>query len=265
MSTGKIIYSHKGLLTVYSVGSEQAETFGGVPLMGAPAWHPDGEQVVFGVQTVYVLHTATSEVVALTPPDFKASYPAWHPRGDYVVFSVQAHPTLPDGLVVYDLETRALNPIPLAFYAFQGAWRPDGEVLVFVGLVDGEKQIFTLDMGLLPLEDATPHVRQLTPSGIRFNHAPSWSPDGAMIVFERFLPDQNRWSIMRMRADGQDLQPIGDPQLNAYHPTWSPSGDQIAFAGEGIEGGASMIYVMDADGNGVEPLIPHAGSEPDWK
>ena len=80
---------------------------------------------------------------------------------------------------------------------------------------------------------------------------PARSPDGTMVAFASFR-DGNR-EIYVMDADGGN--PANLTRHDAYDssPAWSPDGRRLAFESE-RDGGMSHIFVMNADGSGVEQL-----------
>ncbi len=86
------------------------------------------------------------------------------------------------------------------------------------------------------------------------NFSPSWSPDGARIVYSR------NFSIWVMNADGTNKMPLAD----GVSPTWSSDGSKIAFlVGDGFTYGA--IYLMNADGSNRRFLVSCSPySEIDW-
>ena len=102
---------------------------------------------------------------------------------------------------------------------------------------------------------------QLTsmPSGV-YALAPTWSPDGARIAFERGA------DIWLMNADGSGQANItADLHLVATTPAWSPDGTRIAFTGTDEQ---SDIWVIRPDGTGLANLTntPRGVQErwPDW-
>ena len=78
------------------------------------------------------------------------------------------------------------------------------------------------------------------------NESPSWSPDGAKIVFVS-TRDGNRDSdnreIYTMNSDGSNPTNISNNDAADYQPSWSPDGTKIAFSSD--RDGNSEIYVMD--------------------
>ena len=73
---------------------------------------------------------------------------------------------------------------------------------------------------------------------------PDWSPDGGKIAFT-VLDGINHFEVMD--ADGQNRVRYED---ETRQPSWSPDGQQIAFVSSKDE--SNEIYVMDADGQGLE-------------
>ncbi len=92
-------------------------------------------------------------------------------------------------------------------------------------------------------------------SGCKSVVAPSFSPDGRMIVFSAFNCnfDENRFcsNLWVCRSDGSDLKQytISDSELN-HSPVWSNDGRKIAFLS--TRKGGSQLWLMDIDGG--EPV-----------
>ena len=100
----------------------------------------------------------------------------------------------------------------------------------------------------------------------RRSEQPARSPDGTRIAFSS-VRDWNT-EIYVMDADGGN--PVNLTRDDAYDrgPAWSPDGQRIAFERSGGGGRGPQIFVMNADGSGVERLThdPQAswGLSPAW-
>jgi Tol biopolymer transport system component len=75
--------------------------------------------------------------------------------------------------------------------------------------------------------------------------APSWSPDGAQIVFasER----SGNADIYVMDANGGNQRPLVTGEAWDYLPFWSPGGDHIAFTT--TRDGGAAVYVVSPEGS----------------
>jgi Tol biopolymer transport system component len=56
--------------------------------------------------------------------------------------------------------------------------------------------------------------------GKTFDHSPSWSPDGQMLVFDSRLPGDSRSSIFRVNKDGSNLVKLTDDGGEDWGPSW---------------------------------------------
>jgi TolB protein len=100
---------------------------------------------------------------------------------------------------------------------------------------------------------------QLTTGAVR-DEQPRYSPDGTMIAFHRYIPDNNIWL---MNADGSDLHKIPNTD-GGYSLTWSPDGTKIVF--EDNIGGVTDLAVIGINGSGYVNLTDSDTFEafPDW-
>jgi Tol biopolymer transport system component len=91
---------------------------------------------------------------------------------------------------------------------------------------------------------------------------PSWSPDGAKILFTSYRAGGGE--LFAMNADGSGVTQLTHNSLYDRHPKWSPDGTQIAY--ESYVGGNWEIMLMRADGSRARQLThkPADDFEPDW-
>jgi putative membrane-bound dehydrogenase-like protein len=122
--------------------------------------------------------------------------------------------------------------------------------------------------GLYVLDRETQKVTRLTDSPA-LDYGAVFSPDGQRIAF---VSDRDGNSeLYTVRPDGSDLKRItNDPSLD-NHPSWSPDSQQILFASTRVPASEpgrswSALYLMRADGKGVERMSPRDASDfsPCW-
>ena len=92
---------------------------------------------------------------------------------------------------------------------------------------------------------------------------PSWSKDGrwlAFIVGPPFASDVVDVDIWKIRSDGTGLVSLTpDSDANDALPDFSPDGRRIVYRSR--RGGNADIYLMNADGTGVERLTHHEATD----
>src|SRR3954454_7891034 len=92
----------------------------------------------------------------------------------------------------------------------------------------------------------------------------AWSPDGSKVAF-RVGPDGDS-EIWVVNADGTGAHAItdtpnpgGDPRYSSQ-PGWSPDGTRLVFRSDRRDNNAD-VWMMNADGSDVQPLVQTAGDE----
>src|SRR5438045_766964 len=96
---------------------------------------------------------------------------------------------------------------------------PDGKKLVFISMLSGKEQLFTMNV------DGS-NVVQLTRDDAD-HEDPAWSPDGTRIAFVLIAKD--RHSIAVMRTDGSNLEVLTPPEQNTIHPNWSADSKRVIY------------------------------------
>ncbi|GEM_PF-2772424 len=182
--------------------------------------------------------------------------PSWSPDG-CIAFSRGGtlHTLTPDGQV------RTLPGDGQGGFFGKSAWSPDGTRLAFAHApaASAPSEIYVANA------DGTGMTRLTQTGG---NDAPAWLPDGKRIVFQGMEPGAAFGSLFVMNADGTGMARLatgGDPAPVAgsdTEPAWSPNGTKVAFTSG--RNGASLLYLMNADGSGVTPLTEDGGDHAAW-
>ena len=101
---------------------------------------------------------------------------------------------------------------------------------------------------------------------------PSFSPDGAQVVFSKCkLPSFQPCALYRIGVDGSGLTAISHFSANTDlidgSAAYSPDGNTIAFASLSRDGVIAAEYLVDADGSNIRRLtapVLEAAFNPDW-
>ncbi|HRE46998.1 MAG TPA: hypothetical protein PLD47_04675 [Aggregatilineales bacterium] len=257
MTLGRLAYTKNGVLHILDIESGGVTVIDdGSQQMHSPTWHPEGTFVAYASSVIMAVRLEDMRSRPVSPIDQPAAFPVWHPSGRLMLYDIQG-----TGIHLHSLETDKIQFLPLGNLSIQAACHPDQQQIAFVGVIDGEKHICTVDLKCLDDQNCPTAVAQLTRAG-RYNHAPSYSPDGTRIAFERFLEGGEHWAIMTMNTDGSDLQQITPAGVDAHHPTWGPGGNYLAF--ERVEKDVHSIHLIYADGSGMRGLTSDGEREPAW-
>jgi len=230
-----------------------------------PAWSPDGTKMAFvlgppehlgayaGDGDIYVMNADGTRLIRLTE-GLRAAGPAWSPDGTEIVFSQDQGTSL----VVMDADGSGARKLRLhgeAYPPYQSpAWSPDGTRIAFQaspppGGTDSNSVYVTNVDGT--------RTTRMTHGGS--DGTPAWSPDGSELAYAGpdgiYLLDvatgsEHRLTDCRFREDcGRDS-----------HPSWSPDSSRIAFARQDGAGTTVQVFVVNADGSGLQQLT----SGPEW-
>lgn len=96
---------------------------------------------------------------------------------------------------------------------------------------------------------------------------PSYSPNGAKIVFSSHTSTPGTFAVYTMNANGTGRTRITPKWLDASFPDWSPDGTKIVFASNGSQPG-SNVWTIDADGQNLHRVLPkpvgYDNTAPKW-
>lgn len=167
-------------------------------------------------------------------------------------------------LQLYDLKTKKLTAVGVAEQAPLGhqdpAWRPDGEMLLYVknGRTSGRGT-----PGIYRYNPATQRARAMSGPGYM---QPVYSPDGRYVAATRTDAFGTDVVVLDAQTGGEILRVTSDER--SWGPAWSPDGRRLVFMRLG--GVTVDLELATLEGSGgalavtrVEPLTEFSGLDPD--
>ncbi|MBN1481382.1 hypothetical protein EH223_03320 [candidate division KSB1 bacterium] len=176
----------------------------------------------------------------------------WSPDDKYLVFSAKAGAE--DQLHIVDIkEEKIIKSIELGLESiYNSSWSPRGDEIAFMGVFHGQADIYIYNLEAEALRKVTDDPFS--------NVEPSWSPDGAKLVFAsdrnnylyetptNFQPEQldmKDYDIFEINVNGSGLRKLVDTDYIDRSPIYSPAGDYIAFQSD--RSGVSNIYLKSLE------------------
>jgi Tol biopolymer transport system component len=137
-------------------------------------------------------------------------------------------------------------------------WSPDGQQIAFMWASQSVADIYVM------AKDGS-QVRQLT-DWQAITTLPTWSPDGRFLaVSSRSVDDYLDQGLYVMQADGSQVRRLTEGlQVESHQVQWSPDGRFLLFTAsrdETYNERRTDIYVVAADGSGLQTLTQSAGEE----
>ncbi|MCG9126081.1 PD40 domain-containing protein [Candidatus Poribacteria bacterium] len=130
-------------------------------------------------------------------------------------------------------------------------WSPDGSQIAFKGFVQNSSVIYLMN------PDGT-NIRQITEIDDSRINVPSFSPDGKFIVFNRWFqfPNKPKDCTVVLNIETGKMKEISD--FWGIQHNWSSDGKHIICAEPWTIGVNNTIWIMEANGINLQPLIPVA-------
>ncbi len=203
-----------------------------------PAWSPDGTRIVFSrtvargqaaVSTLETVDLATGRTRVLLGPwtDRFTAGARWSPRGHQIVFELvqKDGPALEADLLGVTLTVLRLgeHQHPLrrltdpSLFAATADWSPDGRHLVYSALARATDE--APDLFLVPATGGAP--RPLTDLAAAGGYAaePTFSPDGATVVFSGGRTSEEEGLLLEVTLDGREpYLATGTVEVHGRHP-----------------------------------------------
>jgi dipeptidyl aminopeptidase/acylaminoacyl peptidase len=189
--------------------------------------------------------------------DGRAAAPAVSPDGTRVAFILERDDACDIAVIPLDGSAWPARVSGDADYAWDPAWAPDGDVLVWHEWDlpnmpwDGSRIAARKVDGLAPAGDA-----QVVAGGDDVAVGqPRFAPDGSALAF---VSDATGWAnVWRADADGSRPRPLLEEPAEHAEPSWGPGQRSFAW---GPDGGA-LVLCRNQDGFGRLLLVSSAGKE----
>lgn len=230
----------------------------------APAWSPDGQQVIFHAMEpdtrnwdIWVMDPDGANLVNLTNHGGLDMLPVFSPDGTQIAFVSNRDDVAGDNRDIYLMNADGTGVERLTDapgHDIDPAWSPDGTRIAFASQRSGEdgSAIYVFDL-------ATREETVLVDFAGASDGAPDWSPDGEWLVFAS--DSAGTYDIYRISAAGGEVEVLVDTIGGDRSPAYSPDGEWIVFYSDMVEESNYDIFIVRADGTGD---IIQVTDDPEW-
>ncbi len=224
---------------------------------------------------IMVMATNGSRLTNLTRSWADDVAPAWSPDGKWIAFvslrdTASGKAELESGnlyMLPFDPAAGKATGEAVRLTDFPGAegwpaWSPDGKKIAFHSDIDGNFDIWVMNVAPLAGGTGGTGLVNLTRDGAE-DKFPAWSPDGKKIAFASMRTGNH--DIWVMNADGSNPTNLTQHPARDRYPIWSPNGKQMTFNTDRDR--KQEVYMMNSDGSGLKNITntpKHDEGLADW-
>ena len=228
-------------------------------------WSPDGSKIALqlGRSAVHVVNADGNGLAVVALSGESVWEPQWSPDGTTLIATTYGPPfadpstAVEQSVVIID-PANATSRV-LVDGGFEPALSPDGDQVAVLLAVAGEPGLWVVNI------DGT-SLRRLGDSISEFGEpqGTSWSPAGDQLGL--LIERDDKRSLYTVGLDGSPLDLLSEGleivSGSLFQYRWSPDGERVAIAaGTGEAGSPSEIYIVEADGTGLENIT----NTPDYR
>ena len=275
---GKIVFyskrdGNREIYTMNSDGSNQTRLTFNEANDVAPAWSPNGQQIVFDSDRdndedvpkvlqnseIYVMDADGGNQRRLTHHPGLDGYPDWHPDGSQIAFDSTRNGRR-SNIFVMDADGSNIKQITDLELASRPKWAPDGKRIAFEGFAGAGREIFVVNA------DGTGRFKVSKPRPGADMFLGGWSPNGKQILYKETvnLNLENSFPVIatldpvgRRKVKKWDRVPV--PRVPLHSVSFSVNGKSILFTGK--KDNQSNIYRFRLDNHSLIQLTENPGSD----